>query len=342
MASNKPTRSSAEEINFSRARDLRNACTLRNSVGQRFPGVTTPTSYLDMYSTTLDQEFGLDIPVLAALLPQLAQTDADGTALLLAATFPPAQSLPPAAADRWFDKMLNSLQDALVSGGNISGNLSASVEAGLRAAWRRQAAAGFKPLLSGELPSIRISPHITITAWKIGKGGELRKGAKLVVHVKGLPTTVLQALEQPFVVKPNGAAAAIRIGARDMQRIEQAATSIAGARVQSMAFLRYAAYGKGSVLAFGPSAAIDLHDSFATPSGSGFATDFAVRSAKSQSGNLLGFGAGLAAGAAVAAIGISGAPVILIGLGVGIVVQAAWGYFGGDEASSNLVKGWLD
>lgn len=222
MASNKPTRSSAEEINFSRARDLRNACTLRNSVGQRFPGVTAPTSYLDMYSTTLDQEFGLDIPVLAALLPQLAQTDADGTALLLAATFPPAQSLPPAAADRWFDKMLNSLQDALVSGGNISGNLSASVEAGLRAAWRRQAAAGFKPLLSGELPSIRISPHITITAWKIGKGGELRKGAKLVVHVKGLPTTVLQALEQPFVVKPNGAAAAIRIGARDMQRIEQA------------------------------------------------------------------------------------------------------------------------
>jgi hypothetical protein len=34
--------------------------------------------------------------------------------------------------------------------------------------------------------------------------------------------------------------------------------------------------------------------------------------------------------------------VILVGLGVGIVVQAAWGYFGGDDASANLIKGWLD
>ena len=25
-----------------------------------------------------------------------------------------------------------------------------------------------------------------------------------------------------------------------------------------------------------------------------------------------------------------------------IVVQAAWGYFGGDDASANLIKGWLD
>ena len=31
-----------------------------------------------------------------------------------------------------------------------------------------------------------------------------------------------------------------------------------------------------------------------------------------------------------------------VGLGVGIVAQAAWGYFGGDDASADLVKGWLD
>ncbi len=341
MASN-ATHTRAEKINFSRTDDLRNFCAAPSYTAQRTPGVSAPLGYLDTYGSTLDQDFGLDLPVFAALLPQLAQTDPDGTAILLSATFPPEQSLPPAAADRWLDKMLKSLQDALIGGGNIGGNLSASVEASLRAAWRRQAAAGFKTLLAGDAPSIRVSPYITITASRIGKGGELRKGARLVVHVKGLPTTVLQKLEQPFVVRPSGSTATVRIGARDVQRIEQAATSVAGARAQASRVLRYAGYGKGSVLAFGPSAAIDLYDSYTAPSGAGFATDFAIRSAKSQSGNAIGFGAGLAAGVAVTAIGITGAPVILVGLGVGIVAQAAWGYFGGDDASADLVKGWLD
>ena len=216
-------------------------------------------------------------------------------------------------------------------------------EAVLRAAWHRQATTGFKALLDGELPVIRISPHITVVASRIGKGGELRKGARLVVRVKGLPTTVLQALEQPFSIKPGGITATLRIGARDAKRMEQAASSVAAARIQSSRLLRYANYGKGSLLGFGPSAAIDLYDSYTKPSGAGFATDLAVRSAKSQSGNALGFGGGLAAqGLAFFAFGAGGGPVILIGLGVGIVAQAAWGYFGGDDAAAETVKGWLD
>ena len=178
-----------------------------------------------------------------------------------------------------------------------------------------------------------------LTASRIGKGGELRKGARLVVHVKGLPTTVLQKLEQPFVVKPSGSTATVRIGARDMQRIEEAATSVAGARAQASRVLRYASYGKGSVLAFGPSAAIDLYDSYTAPSGAGFATDFAVRSAKSQSGNAVAVGAGMLA---VSAVGAVGAPAMLLALGVGVIVQTAWITLGGDEAAGNLVRGWLD
>ena len=45
---------------------------------------------------------------------------------------------------------------------------------------------------------------------------------------------------------------------------------------------------------------------------------------------------------AVAAVGAVGAPAILLALGTGIVVQAAWVTLGGDDAAGDLVKGWLD
>jgi hypothetical protein len=62
---------------------------------------------------------------------------------------------------------------------------------------------------------------------------------------------------------------------------------------------------------------------------------FAVRCAKSQSSNLVGFGVGMAAGSGAVALGVVAAvgwPVVLVGLGVGLVAQVGWGYFGADEA----------
>ena len=120
--------------------------------------------------------------------------------------------------------------------------------------------------------------------------------------------------------------------------MSQAADALADARVQSVHLLRSASgrFG-GGALAFGPSAALDLYNSASWTDG-GLSVNgrgLAVCCAKSQSSNLVGFGVGMAAGAGAVALGVVAAvgwPVVLVGLGAGLVAQVGWGYFGADEA----------
>lgn len=297
-------------------------------------------STLDAFPSTLNGEFELDRPMLMALASNLAKTDPNSAALLLAASMPPA-AVPQngEAADSAFDRLLASSKDSLIGGGNIGGNLASGTEAVLRAAWKRQAMAGFKSLTSGaRTGTIRLGPHISIEPRNIGKGGELRKGARLMVKVRGLPMTVVHSLPSPILSKAGGQFGGMRVGATDLRRMHQSAAALADARLQSVRLLRGASskFG-GGVLAFGPSAAIDFYDSAQWSDGS-LAVNwkgFAVRSAKSQSGNLVGVGVGMGAAAAAVAVGVVAAvgwPVVLVGLGAGLVAQVAWGYFGADEA----------
>lgn len=296
---------------------------------------------IDVSQTTLDQDFQMDGPVLTRLLPDLVSSGPDAAVSLLDSAYPPPANMNSAQADQWLEKLLDKLADSTVGGGNILGNISNVTESALRAAWRRQAANGFQSLVSGaSSSSIRLSEHITVQAVKIGKGGELRQGAKLIVRVRGLPTKVVQQLAPEFAPKAGGQFGVLRVGARDLVRMDRVAVSVANARVNSNSVLRVAGKGGGAILAFGPSAALDFYGAYTSQSGANAVSkDFAIRSAKSQSGNVLATAAGFAA---VAAIGAVGAPAILIGLGVGIAVQTVWGYVGGDEAAGGAVKGWLD
>lgn len=327
--------SAAEEWNFANAdcfRDFRTAAWA--PAWQRGASTTVALPYLDVYGITLDQEFDLDTPVVLALIPELARSDPDAALTLMTLLMPPNQSLPP---DEYFNKMLTALKDSTIGWGNVLGNIGAGTEAALRAAWKRSASRHIKAILSGEVQRVAISPHVKIHSHKIGKAGELRKGAKLIVRVTGLPTTVVQKLEVPFAIRPDARSHAVRIGARDVGRLEQGAAAIAHARINSSQTVRVA---KGGVLAFAPSAAIDFYKSYTTTSGAvNVSKEFVVLSAKSQSGNALALGAGVLA---VAAVGAVGAPAILLALGTGIIVQTAWITFGGDEAAGNLVRGWFD
>lgn len=294
---------------------------------------------MDAFSSRFEGDFELDGPVLAALVSQLAATQPDQAALLMAASLPPEQRPRNAAeADSAFDRLMAATRDSLVGGGNIAGNVFGATHVALRAAWRRQAMNGFKSLTSGAANStIRIGPHISIEPRNIGKGGQLRKGARLMVKIRGLPMTVVHSLPSPVVVKAGGQFGAMRVGATDLRRMGQAADALADARIQSVRVLR-AAGGKvgGGVLAFGPSAAIDFYDSASWDDGS-LAVNwkgFAVRSAKSQSGNLMGMAGGAAVAGAAVALGVVAAvgwPVVLIGLGAGLLVQVAWSASGMDE-----------
>ncbi|RZI79437.1 MAG: hypothetical protein EOP38_25380 [Rubrivivax sp.] len=100
-----------------------------------------------------------------------------------------------ASADGAFDRLWSATQDSLIGGGNIGGNVASGTEAILRAAWKRQAMNGFRSLTSGaKTGTIRLGPHISIEPRNIGKGGELRKGARLMVRIRGLPMTVVHNL----------------------------------------------------------------------------------------------------------------------------------------------------
>ncbi len=163
-------------------------------------------STLDAFFSTLNGDFDLDSPMLKALFGQIAEAQPDQATLLMAATLPPA-SLPrtTAEADSAFNRLMASTGDGLFGVGNIGGNIAGATEAVLRAAWRRQALAGFRSLTSGATTgTIRLGPHISIEPRNIGAGGALRKGGRLMVKIRNLPMTVVHSLPAPIVSKAVG------------------------------------------------------------------------------------------------------------------------------------------
>lgn len=94
--------------------------------------------------------------------------------------------------------------------------------------------------------------------------------------------------------------------------------------------------GAGFLLATVPQAIKDARDAqlFSNPSEAKW-DDFLVKEAKSQSANVAGFAAGVAAGMALGAFGVTAAPVVLVaGMLVGAAAQAgfnAWGFSGDCE-----------
>lgn len=328
----------AERQNYSQCNGLDSFFSARQ-MGSGSPfSMACHTSVIDAFPSVLNEDFVLDGPMALALASRHAATNPDQAALILASAVPPEQ-LPKSS------KLAGVVYDTLFGGGNLPGNISSVTEIALKAAWERQAMNGFKSLTSGTASSvIRLGPHITIEPRNIGKGGDLRKGARMMVRIRGLPMTVVHSLPAPIISKAGGEFGAIRVGARDLARMELAGAAIADARFQSVSALRGAStrFG-GGVLAFGPSAVIDMYNSARYENGA-LSVDwrgFAMKSARSQSGNLIGAAAGSGvAGIAVAFALITpvGWPVVLVGFGVGLAAQVAWGMAGGDDWAEAQLK----
>lgn len=305
-----------------------------------------PTTSLDIFSDRLDNQFDVDWPVFCALLPQLASADPQGTAQLL---YEMAEGQIPkdvAKADMAIDRLWKEAKDAAFGWGNLPGNVVTSAEIGLRAAWKAQVRLALSGLASGrKLGSVKLSPHITLESFKIGKGGDLRKGAAIKVRIKGLPMTVMHALPAPVVMKAGGAFGSMRVSPANTRAMVSAGDAITNARSKSSTFLRIAgAKGVPGLLAFGPSAVIDLANSIEKSGDSSSVNwrGFAVRSASSQSGNAAGFAAGAivtgVTGFFAGAVVAGSLPVLVIAFGFGLVVQAAWNYSGTQDKSAKWVE----
>lgn len=313
-------------------------------------GMSCSAVAYDFFQTTLDEDFQLDAPVAAALLLQLAQTDPEAALQMLAPVEElPAKPLTEREADAAFQKLWGSLRDSLIGGGNLPGNTVGVVETSLRLAWRQQALRAFEGLKNGSVQSRGFGANIQIYSSRIDASGRMLKRAQIRVRVRKLPVQVVQQLSGPFVASHGGKVGQIRISARsNAKALGQVADHVADARILSSKVLRGAGTRFGSgVLAFGPSAVIDFYDSASYQNGRLDVNwkDFGIRSAKSQSGNLVGMATsalvtgGLVAFGAVAAVGW---PVVVIGLGVGIAAQTVWGFLGGDETAANRARAALE
>ena len=347
-------RTHAESVVFKQAHALRPQAVIEPGMAYGSASRSCSRYQFDEYAMPYDGDFALDKPVLAALLPTLVQTDPETAVLLVASTQTlPDKPMTPEQANASFNAWYGPLKDSLIGPGNIAGNIHGVVESSLRAYWARHAAQGFARLRAGGAQSIRLSPNITIYAHRIGANGKLRRGAQIRVKVSNLPVQVLHQIPTAaFGGRATQSFASMRSSAHDMRRLQALADGVADSRAQSSMLLR-AAGSKvgGGILAFGPSAAFDFYDS-TSRTADGLAVDwrgFAVRSAKSQSGNVLGVAAGTGTAVAVGMMAARGLllltpfgwPVFALSLVAGVAVQAAWSRYGGDEAAGNAAASAL-
>ncbi|QPF72073.1 hypothetical protein G8A07_03430 [Roseateles sp. DAIF2] len=323
--------------------------------GQRGPSVgEIGMCHRDGYNITqdrLDGDFDLDEPFAQTLLQGLmAQPPGAGGPSLRPMPYQaPVQQ--PAPPSQWIsdyllgsppDKSFGSqLQAATVGPGNILGTAAGTAQIAMQA--RAQATTG--PALarataavsSGSTQRVRINEFMEV--YNANKTGRGRPRPRL--RIKGLPMKVIDA---------TGGAAAWRGRTAGGTYTTPAAGAMrhAGVWGQQVGEARIARSPLGwssrmpgaGILTFAPSAAIDAYNATRVDA-KGMHFDmprFAVDSARSQSGNLVGFGVSVAVTAVLVAAGVAGLPLLIIGLGVGIVAQAVWTSTGMDDKSAGLME----
>jgi hypothetical protein len=241
-------------------------------------------------------------------------------------------------------RVSDAFRDSLISRGNIAGNLLGGLVA-LDALAHSLPANFHVGLQGGQWELYDVNKTNRNNAW--GKREKARYPAKMALRLNGanlpsLPAGATSRNGQVRILTPNATtvAGAMRIaGVNRFQPIsDRAYKALIGRRVLTGGTI-------GAALSFGPTLAIDLHSAggmgrVATNQQS--RDQFLVVSAKSQSTNAVGFGAGIAVGAALVAVGVASAPVLIVaGLVAGIAAQTGFVSFGGDVWAQGVMQDML-
>lgn len=306
---------------------------------------------------TIDGDFDLDEPVVQRLL----QPATNGP-VMRAAPPPPARPVaPPAgpnALQRYLDppspegarltpqRLREEVPGAVYGAGNVLANSTAALSGALRGAGERDLARalreGIQAILAGTSQRVRLSPHL-----ELYNTARANRRPVVRLRVRGLPLTAVQQAIPALggaqnQWRRNPSQNANTLPARNMTAQQMRNAAVLAADHGQPSWLRWT-QGRvgGGVLAFAPSAAVDLYN----------ATDvdlrsrefnfngrqFLVASARSQSGNAVGFAGGLVA-VALFSGAVAGAPLVLIGLAAGLTVQVVWNWSGAADGSGNLVQ----
>ncbi|WP_439893258.1 hypothetical protein ACS7SF_25560 (plasmid) [Ralstonia sp. 25C] len=288
----------------------------------------------------LNGDFDLD-PVLAAQLigsmvaasEQTPATANGGTSWMLDYLYG-SPSGKPGTAERYMSEARN----AAFGPGGLLANLNTGMSAahashGVRL--EKSIQAGAQKILSGQSNSVRISPYATLyNANTSGKGRPRPK-----IRITNMPIETVQ----PALLGQNG-----RINARTQvatATVKNANLRELAPKVSPLSRMYIRGGGGNAVLTFAPSLVLDTVDSIHRDTNGKLKFDtrrFAIASARSQSGNLVGFitsgaittGVGIVGGAALAA----SAPIILVALIAGVAVQMVWGASGKGDDLAEFVQ----
>jgi hypothetical protein len=242
----------------------------------------------------------------------------------------------PAGTAMSVDRVLNEGKNATAGPGNILDNAN-EVKKAINATADKRASdalqAAVRAMKPGASSSVKINQYMTpYNGNKTGKG---RPRPRL--RISGLPMQVITPAlgEGARMAAQYGSASARALGtsALEAKRLGKFA---AGQHWSKVASSMNGHWG-GGVLAFAPSAALDVYKNVSRDLQGDLKFDgnqFVIDSAKSQSGNAAGFFTGLAIGVVFGA----SAPVIIVGLVAGVAVQLAWGALGYGDLTADKAK----
>lgn len=291
----------------------------------------------------LNGDFDLD-PVLATQLissmvvssEQSAPVD-DGSTSWMTEYLYGSPSGKPGTAERF----TSEARTATIGPGGVLGNINTAVSAAHAAHGsrvERSIQAGTQKILSGHSKSVRINAYVTLyNANTSGKGRPRPK-----IRITNMPIeTVQPALGQNGRINARTQVATAAVKNANLRELAPKVSPLARVYIRG-------GVGAG-VLTFGPSAVLDLADAIRRDTNGKLKFDarrFAVSSARSQSGNLVGFvvsgmitgGVALASTAAVAA----SAPVIVFALVAGLAVQIVWGASGAADRTGAIAQKILE
>ena len=246
----------------------------------------------------LDGDFGLDDPVARKLISQAVASSPKNIGRVEAyfgGTIWDAQG-----------NLKDNILDTLLSRNNIT----ATANVGRQAAGAAIAQARIDKILNEAVKKMNVNSNMSIY---MGKNG-------LRVGIRNLKIDVIMPMfEKGIKTFCNGSMASAAV--KDMKDLNSLA-------LMSSKMRFFNGYKGNAVLTFGPTMAWDLVDNVKKDVYGAWHFDgqgFNRAELKNQSGNAASFGIGTVASAiAVGIFGLAGAPVILIGFGVGVAVTLIW------------------
>lgn len=358
--------SSAQQAAEAQARDVAQLFaghrSLLQSLANSRPGMCMANGW-DVTQQTLDGDFELDDNVVQRILqqgggssgavlratPPAAASGAPQSSASSAVKdylFPPSPSAPRGTSER----LGQELPGAVYGPGNVLANSTAALAGALQGMNERDVARllqeGLKSIREGRAQRVRLSAHM-----ELYNSAQGRQAPRVRLRVRGLPLQVISraipASGGPVTQwRMNGPQTAATLKGPSMTAQQMRNTAVMAGEQRLPGMLRWTQGRVGTgVLAFAPSAALDLYNATEVDLGSRQFSfngrQFLTDSARSQSGNAIGLAGGALTVAAVGFVtagAVAGAPLVLLGLGVGIILQVAWNTSGLADDTANLVQ----